>query len=205
MKSYVKELPCDYREAFHINAKNKTTGIKFNLAAFIILGIVMGVGCLFLIGQDKSYSLNLVEIMLLYGAFIIAMIMYIILHELVHGIAYKLMTRKKLTFGIGWSCAFCGVPDIYVYRRVAIIALIAPLITFTVLLLPLTILLYFVHPVYYIASLYILGMHLGGCVGDGYMTYLFIFRYKKPDTLIRDKGPEQYIYITDTNGHESEV
>ena len=127
--------------------------------------------------------------------FIVAMLAYIVLHELVHGIAYKWLTGEKLTFGISWSCAFCGVPNIYVKRRVALIACAAPLLVFSVIMLPLTVLLYFVDPLYYLLSALVFGLHLGGCGGDIYIILLMLFRYRNPETLVRDTGPEQTIYV----------
>ena len=39
------------------------------------------------------------------------------------------------------------------------------------------------------------GLHLGGCVGDLYDTYLLLFCYKEETTLIHDDGPQQVIYV----------
>ena len=123
------------------------------------------------------------------------MFLYIILHELVHGIVYKALTKQKLTFGLTWSCAFCGVPNIYCYRKTALYALAAPLTVFSIILIPLTVYLYFVNPVYYLMSAFILGLHLGGCCGDMYMMWLLLARFKSNKTLIKDTGPAQTIYI----------
>ncbi|MCQ2122483.1 MAG: DUF3267 domain-containing protein, partial [Fibrobacter sp.] len=60
------------------------------------------------------------------------MLVYIVLHELVHGAVYKLLTGQKLTFGFKASVAYCGVPDIYVYRRTALAALLAPFVVFDI-------------------------------------------------------------------------
>jgi hypothetical protein len=38
-------------------------------------------------------------------------------------------------------------------------------------------------------------MHLGGCCGDIYMTWLLLTRFKSPKTLINDTGPAQTIYV----------
>jgi len=203
MKNFEKELPEGYTLAYHINAKNKKTGLIMNLWALAILIVVGAVGAIpLLLDKSLSFEIGTVEMLVAYLVFMASMIVYIVLHELVHGIAYKLLTHEKLTFGMSWSCAFCGVPNIYVYRRPALIALIAPLVTFTVLLIPLSAVLYFVHPIYYALSLILLGMHLGGCVGDGYMTYLFLRVFRKSTTLVRDTGPEQYVYTKEVKDCE---
>ena len=194
MKNYEKELPSGYTEALHINALDKKLGLVLNLAALVILAVVVLLGLIpIFIGEPIEYD----SIMgfIASTVFIVAMLLYMVLHELVHGVAHKILTKEKLSFGISWSCAWCGVPNIYVYRRASLIALVAPLITFTVILLPLTVLLYFVSPYYYIVSLAILATHLGGCIGDIYMTFLLLTRFSDNAILVRDTGPEQYIYI----------
>ena len=195
-KYYEKELPQNYKLVYSIDATSKKVGLIFTLAAFIILVIVMGICIIPLVinnidlieRNDPKYAVTSF-------IFVIAMLLYIVLHELVHGLAYKALTKQKLTFGFSWSCAFCGVPDIYCYRKTSLIALVAPLITFSIILIPLTIMFYFIDPIYYIFSSFILALHLSGCVGDIYMTILLLIKYKSPTTLINDTGPKQTIYI----------
>ena len=203
MKRYETELPRGYALSYHINAKDKKTGIIMNLwALFIMLAVgALGARPLFI---DKTLIFDIEPLTLLtaWAIMMLSMIVYIVLHELVHGVAYKLLTKRKLTFGISWSCAFCGVPDVYVYRRASIIALVAPLITFTLVFVPLSVLMYFIHPIYYIMSLLLLAMHLGGCVGDGYMTYLFLKVFRDKNILMKDTGPEQFIYTQEVRDGE---
>ena len=197
-KNYELELPSDYELAIKINAKESKIGTIFTLASIGILILVMGI-CLipfFVKGEFINFDPTANNFYIIeYLVFFASMIAYVVLHELVHGIAYKALTKQKLTFGITWSCAFCGVPNIYCYRKTALIALIAPLITFSIILIPLVIILYFVNPLYYLIYAFILGLHFGGCIGDIYMTILLLTKYKSPSLLIKDTGPEQTLYI----------
>lgn len=196
MKNYEKELPSGYTEALHINALDKKLGLILNIAALVIAAVVVLVGLIpIFLSEPLEYD-NTKSFLVGIG-FFLSMIAYMILHELVHGLAYKLLTREKLSFGFSWSCAWCGVPDIYVYRRASLIALVAPLITFTLVLVPLSVCLYFVDCYIYIAALALFATHLGGCAGDIYMTLLLLTRYRDGAVLIRDTGPEQFIYIPD--------
>lgn len=194
--NFERELPKGYREAFHINAKDKGTALVLSIVALTITIAVFAVMMIpvFKSGIDLS-NVAPEYFFLFYGIFVISMVIYIILHELTHGVVYKLMTREKLTFGITPAAAFCGVPGIYTYRRCALAALVAPLITFTAVLIPIIIFFSMTMPLYYIGFSFIFAMHLGGCVGDGYLTYLLLTKYKKDDVLIRDTGPEQFIYV----------
>lgn len=196
-KNFEKELPSGYRQAYYIDAANKKTGLIFNLVALMIMALVMLLSAIPVIVSATAISTSYTEIFIALIIYFVAMLGYIILHELVHGAAYKLLTGEKLTYGMKWSCAFCGVPHIYTYRRAAIIAILSPLVVFTFLLLPITVLLYFVNPVFYFLSALILGLHLGGCCGDAFVFLLLIFKFKDKSTLIRDTGPTQYFYIQD--------
>ena len=46
-----------------------------------------------------------------------------------------------------------------------------------------------------IYAAFLLGLHIGGCTGDLYDTYLYLFKFRSPDTLMRDTGPKQTFYI----------
>ncbi len=197
--AFRRELPDGYVTAKHLNAKDLTFGLVFNGIAFLVLAVVMVLA--FLPLKDPGQVLKSPLLTPGYGlsltwlGFLLAMVAYIVLHELVHGIFYRALTGEKLTFGLSWSCAFCGVPHIYVSRRVAILSASAPLVIFSLVLLPLTSWLFFVDPLLYLLSAFLFGMHLGGCSGDVYLVSLLLLRYRHPDTLVRDTGPEQFICL----------
>ena len=177
-KMYEKELPLNYKEVKHIDATEKKFGIIMNVVAFVVLVIVMAISWLVLKIRYDRISSTLIESFIVLLLLCIVLPLYIVLHELVHGLCYKLLTKEKLTFGLSWSCAFCGVPNLYTYKKTALISLLAPFITFTVILVPVTIALYFVSPVYFLAASFALGLHLGGCSGDLYVTYLLLVKYQ---------------------------
>lgn len=196
--NYERELPAGYRQVFYLNAKDKKVGIIFNLIALVVLVLVLAAASIPLeMAPDLSYSVEFDpnQILIATWIFLLVMLLYIVLHELVHGIAYKALTGEKLTFGISWSCAFCGVPNIFVYRKAAIISAAAPLVVFTLIFLPVTAALYFVNPFIYFLGAVLLGMHLGGCCGDIYLICLLSWKFKNERTLVKDTGPEQFIYV----------
>ena len=196
--NFCRELPAGYTQAFYLNCKDFKVGLVFTLVSLVVMVAVMALSALpLLLGAQPGYMVEfegLQALWVMYG-FMALMLAYIVLHELVHGIFYKALTGEKLTFGISWSCAFCGVPNIYTYRRTALLSAAAPLVIFTVLMLPVQIAFFFVHPLFYWMMAFIFGIHLGGCCGDGFLILLLLVRFKDPRTLIRDTGPEQYIYI----------
>ena len=104
------------------------------------------------------------------------------------------MTKQKLKFGFSWSCAFCGIPDAYSYRHTAIISLIAPLTLFSIVFITLAIAFHGVNMMLYLLFALLFAIHFAGCVGDMYVTLLFLTRFRDKTTLMRDTGPEQTFY-----------
>ena len=196
MENYYRELPEDYREAMVVDAKAKKTSIVFTLSSFvltaaILIPILLTFGSLRALFEEYGRKRMLIAD----AVFLVCVVSYIVLHELVHGAAYKAMTHQKLTFGMTLTCAFCGVPDIYVSRKTALVALLAPFLTFSAILIPLTIWFYSFNMLYYLLSGILFAVHFGGCIGDLYMTALLLFKFKDPRTLVNDTGPKQTIYL----------
>lgn len=194
-QNFEAKLPEGYKTALHINAKSPKFGIIFNLIALVVLVVVMVVAIIPTRSGMKATVVDETPLLLVWGVLLVAMVAYVVLHELVHGVAYKALTGQKLTFGMSWSCAFCGVPDIYVYRRTALIAVAAPLLIFTLILVPLIVWLYSVNVIYYFAAAFLFGLHLGGCSGDIYVLLLLLFKFRDKRTLIKDSGPEQFFCV----------
>ncbi len=195
-KNFERELPKGYKEDFHIDARDKGTAIGLTVGSLIITAVVF-ILCLipvFKSGVDLSNP-NPVYFFIFYGIFVISMLLYIVLHELTHGLVYKIMTGEKLTFGITPAAAFCGVPKIYTYKKCALLAITSPLVLFTLILVPMVWLLSYIDGLYYIGFSFILALHLGGCIGDGYLAFLLLTRYKDKEILMKDTGPEQFIYV----------
>ena len=189
-QTFERAIPEGYREVYHIDAANKKTGLLLTLGSLLIAACLI---FFFFLSVD-SLSIDLRNLMKYNLVFLVVMLAYVILHELTHGAVYKALTKEKLRFGITWSAAFCGVPDIYTYRDTALKSLVAPLVLFSVILIPLLIWLYRVDAGWYLVAGLIFSLHISGCIGDLYMTALFLTKFKDPATLMRDTGPEQWIY-----------
>lgn len=187
-KTYESELPPEYRAVMTVDAKSKKVGIALNLAALGVMAAVIAIGALAVRpkGYFEHYSL-------LRTAWLLAALMaYIVCHELVHGAAYKLLTGRKLHFGMTLTVAYCGVPDIYVYRRTALLSLLAPFVVFSLLFGGLIFILQDEWDVMYVIVL--LAVHIGGCAGDLFDAGLYLFKFRDPVTLMQDTGPKQTFY-----------
>ena len=191
-ENFCVRLPEGYAEVYRLNAKSAKTGAIFTVGS-VVMALAVILPCLLCTG-GRIFSGDLLFDVVAIFAFALSAVAYIVLHELVHGAAYKLLTGSRLTFGVSLTVAFCGVPDIYVSRRTALISLLAPFTVFSLLFSALAAGLYFVNHTYYAVIILVLGIHFGGCIGDLYLTLLLLFKYKNKGLLMRDTGPEQFIY-----------
>lgn len=190
-RTFERELPEGYEAALTIDAGNKKFGLLLNLVALLpMIPAVIAVVAVLRGSLDEVFQSG--HFMGKWLGFLAAMLAYIVLHELTHGAAYYALTRRKLTFGLKLTCAYCGVPDIYTYRRTALISLLAPFTVFTVVFGLLS--LFLTDPLLRAFAILLLGLHVGGCSGDLYDTLLFLTRFRDPATLMRDTGPAQTIY-----------
>lgn len=193
MKHYETDLPEGCRQVFEIDAKNTKTGVILNVVA-LLLAILVFLPFLPSVVLDGAFRKEaFAHYWLMFGVWFGGYLLYIVLHELVHGAAYKLLTHRKLTFGLSLSVAYCGVPDIYVYRRASLIATLAPFVVFTAVFLPPA--LFVPVPALKTAFILLLCAHIAGCVGDLYGAFLMLFRFRDPKLLVRDTGPKQTYYL----------
>lgn len=197
MKNFEAELPQNYKLVKTIDAKNAKVGVVLNLIAMLVM-LASVIPAYFLINvpfremldlDNNNGMYSLVRVIVMFAIFVA----YIILHELVHGAAYKALTKQKLTFGLSLTVAFCGVPNIYVYRKTALIAVLAPFVVFT----PVFLTLCFVLPTALdkLLAAFMLGAHVGGCSGDLWVSGLLLFKYRDKMTLMNDTGPKQTFYV----------
>ena len=198
MKSdnFEKELPEGYELKLHIDAKSRKLRAIYLALGLVPILIMVVVACPII--EFVGGGLDSLDEPYGHVAWLIAVVVlmaYIVLHELVHGITYKALTGGKLTFGLSWDVAFCGVPDIFVYRKAAKISALMPFIVFTIIFVGLAVGLYFVNDCAFLVAALVLGMHIGGCVGDLHVTYMLDHKFKDSKTLMRDTGPEQFFYV----------
>jgi len=196
MENYYHELPEGYKAIKSIDAKDKKTIIWFNLVAIIMM-VIAALPFLVLKPVDMSNRDMYIPFVLIVS---IGMIAYIILHELTHGLIYKIYTKQKLTFGLTLFVAFCGVPNIYVSKKVSLVSVLAPFVLYSVILIPTLILMPANY--LYLAFIIIFAVHFGGCVGDLYVTNVLL--KLKGKILMNDTGPKQTFYQLDENAIVSE-
>lgn len=197
---YYKELPNGYKEVYSIDAGNTKTGLILNLIGlpimivmFIILMVIKSLVC-----GKINFDLSDGETSLVLFILCIVMILYIIIHELTHGLFYKSFTKEKLKFGLKLTCAYCGVPTIYMKKIPMIITALAPFVIYS--LIGVVLMIVVPYNVIFLAIDILFSAYVAGCVGDIYISFLLI-KYPK-ETLVNDTGAKQTFYILDRKEDE---
>ena len=203
-KTFERELPSGYRIATVMDASKGSFAVVFTLISFLFLIIGIAAVALPFAFAPTDTDVTLI----LPGAILMGMIVffvYIVLHELVHGAAYKRLTREKLTYGFTLTCAYCGVPKIFTYRRTALIAVLAPFVLFTLILIPALIFAYHVSFALYMVLGFVFAMHFSGCSGDVYVAALLLFKYRDSRVLMNDTGPRMALFVPCESPTEDDI
>lgn len=183
MKAFTA-LPEEYREIYAIDLqKDKKTSLLVNLLA-VVIGVAMAVPVHFVIpittlfDMGQGFKAYLVRFAVLMGL----CLAYIILHELVHGVAMKLCGTKKVKYGFTGLYAFAGSDEYYDKSAYLFIAL-APVVLWGVVLAVITPL---VSVPWFWVVYFIQISNLSGAAGDLFVTVKFS-RLPK-DILVKDYG-----------------
>ena len=205
-KHFEREIPSGYTEALKLDATSKKLGLLLNLINLVIVAVVLVPMFITLrLADIPTGALSNPNIFWLVPLIVLTIfLVYMVLHELVHGIAYKTLTGERLTFGITWSVAFCGVPKIYVRKACAVISCAAPLVVFSIIFGALTVAAAFIDRMMLTVFWVSLALHLGGCVGDMYVILLMMTKFRGKDVLMNDTGPVQTFFVREETERKSE-
>lgn len=187
------DLPAGYGEVVLYDTKSRrfrllTGPVSFLISALLAAGIVYA-KCGFSFADfpltlQPRYLFHIITLVLL-------VLVYTSLHELTHGAVYALITKERPIFGFYGSCAYCGVPGVYVKRWVALLSCGAPFLLFT----PVFGVLLAVLPLSPFWFVLLIGFanHFGGCFPDLWGC-IAMLRYDR-SLLMCDSGREQHFYV----------
>ena len=177
-------LPENYKEIYSIDLqKDKKMSLLVNLLALVI-AVILVVPMHFIVPISTLFSMEsgMQNYMLRFAAILVLMVLYMILHELVHGVAMKLCGTKKVKYGFTGMYAFAGSADYYGKKSYIFIAL-APVVLWGVVL---AIINPFVPTEWFWVVYLIQIINLSGAAGDLFVTVKFS-RLPK-DILVQDYG-----------------
>lgn len=186
----MKALPENYKKILVIDLKkNKKLSFLVNFIA-IVIAVVMIIPAHFIVPISVLFDMEqgLGNYALRFGVLAVSAVVYIILHELVHGIAMKICGTQKVKYGFTGLYAFAGSEDYYDKRSYIFIAL-APVVLWGVLLAVLTVV---VPDEWFWIAYSIQITNISGAAGDFYVTAKF--SKLSPDILIKDYGLGMTVY-----------
>jgi hypothetical protein len=186
----VEGLPEGYHEIYEIDLqKDKKMALIVNLLA-IVISVLMIVPMHFVVPFFTLFSMEsgLQRYMIRFGVLIVLIVLYMVLHELVHGGAMKICGTKKVKYGFTGMYAFAGSEDYYDKKSYIFIAL-APVVFWGIVL---AIVNCFVSAEWFWVVYMIQIMNISGAAGDLFVTVKFS-RFPR-DILVRDHGVGMKVY-----------
>lgn len=186
----VTTLPDGYREIYAIDLqKDKKMSLLINLLA-ILIAVILVVPMAFLMPISTAYSMEngMTDYFIRWGSFAVLLVVYMVLHELVHGIAMKMCGTKKVKYGFTGMYAFAGSDDYYAKKPYIFIAL-APVVLWGIVIAIIT---PFVPVEWFWIVYFIQVCNLSGAAGDLFVTVRFSRMPK--DILIKDHGVGMKVY-----------
>lgn len=183
-------LPEDYGEIYSLNLqKDKRAAIIVNLLALAIAA-VMAVSMNFFVPVTSFFDMSggIVRYFLRLAALIVLMVLYMVLHELVHGIAMKLCGTKRVKYGFTGLYAFAGSEDYYDKKSYIFIAL-APIVLWGTVLAVVN---FFVPTEWFWIVYMIQLINISGAAGDLFAAVKFSCMPK--NILIQDSGVSMRVF-----------
>ena len=174
-----------YKECTKIDlVKNKKEALLVNIYGIIIMVVMAVFIPLLIMGGIIEFNLE-TTFPLFFIVLLLSLILYIPLHEIVHGIVLKNYTDEKLSFGWKLVYAYCGSKEAVVDRKEYYAVALAPLLVFSVVFISLMVLNPSLSLVWYVMEI----MNVSGSVGDIYVS-IKLRKEKSRDILITDSGTD---------------
>ena len=183
-------LPEGYKEIYSVDLqKDKKMALLVNLLA-ICIALLLAVPMHFLVPISTLFDMEggLAAYTIRFAALLVLMIVYMVLHELVHGIAMKICGTKKVKYGFTGLYAFAGSEDYYGKKSYIFIAL-APVVLWGIVI---AIINPFVPVEWFWVVYFIQIINLSGAAGDFFVSVKFS-RFPQ-DILIKDHGVGMTVY-----------
>lgn len=193
MKSYTT-LPEGYREIYALDMhEDKKLAVWVNLLSLAIAA-VFAVPMLFVVPWWATFDVTdgMTGYWIKLAAMLGLTLVYLVLHELVHGIAMRICGTKKIRYGVKGVYAFAASDDHYRKKPYIFIAL-APVVLWGIVLAIVT---PFVPASWFWVVYFVQLMNLSGAAGDLYVTVKFSRMPR--DILIRDSGVGMVVYAKET-------
>ena len=186
----VNTLPEGYNQIYEIDLqKDKKMSLIVNGLA-VLITVLMAIPMHFIVPFTTIYNYDETSAQFYTRllVFMVLIVVYMVLHELVHGITMKMCGTKKVKYGFTGMYAFAGSDDYYDKKSYIIIAL-APVVVWGIVI---AIINCFVPSHWFWIVYFIQIVNISGAAGDLFVTVKFS---KMPsDILISDYGVGMKVY-----------
>ena len=182
------QLPKGYTAIFDLDLqKDKKLALLLNGFAILIVAVMTMIGAL-LIPLPTLFIIDGTITVLRPLILLFSLIIYVVLHELIHGICMKHFSGIPAQYGFTGLYAYAGSKAYFNKKSYTIIAL-APVIILGIILLSL----HFLLDTSWFWVIYLIQVNnISGAAGDFYVTYRFA---KFPaDILVQDSGVSMTVY-----------
>lgn len=133
---------------------------------------------------------GILEVLGLIAALLALTMLYIVLHEAIHGVFFWLFTRAQPQFAFKWAYAYAAAPDWYIERAPFLVTTLAPLVVITLL----GSVLFLVIPASWLLAVwFVIVMNASGAVGDLLVAYRLL-RYPS-GCMVQDRGDAVRFYL----------
>ncbi|MBQ6934001.1 MAG: DUF3267 domain-containing protein [Clostridia bacterium] len=186
----VKILPESYKEMYSVDLqKDKKKALLVNAIA-VIIAILMAVPMNSFVPISSLFSMEdgFGSYFLRFFVLIVLIVAYMVIHELIHGVAMKICGTQKIKYGYTGMYAFAGSDDYYGKGAYIFIAL-APVV---LLGIALAAVIPFVPDEWFWVVYFIQITNISGAAGDLFVTVKFAGFPK--DILVKDYGVSMVVY-----------
>lgn len=186
----VSVLPEGYGEIYSLDLqKDKKKMLLVNGIALLIALVMFIPGQAYIsIATLFDMSAGFSGWLIRYGVMVLGLVVYMVLHELVHGIAMKHYGAEKVKYGFTGMYAFAASDDYYPIKPYIVIAL-APIVVWGIVLAVIS---FLVPPQWFWVVYFIQIANVSGAAGDLYVTWKF--SRMPEDILVRDYGVGMTVY-----------
>lgn len=190
-------LPSDYQiyETINLN-KDKKINIFIQALLVIIIGFIIGLAIWFNFPIKSSLSLGAKIFITAFSC-----VIYMIMHELTHGVFFKMFSGIKPTYSVSFPF-LCTGSTAYLNKISYIIVGLAPVIIWGIILIALLLLL---PPNFFLCIYIVTGLNFAGAAGDYSLVY--VISRLSPMALIQDNGTEIKVFMPEGSimNHECEI
>ena len=184
------KLPDSYKEIYKVDMQNDKKMMLLVNGIALLITVAMIIPAAISVPFSATFSFGSSPLMLAirFICLFAGIVAYMVLHELIHGVAMKICGTKKIKYGFTGAYAFAGSEDYYGKAGYIFIAL-SPVVIFTIVfaflchILP--------REWFWVAYAWQIS-NISGAAGDYFVTLRFIPMPR--DILIKDAGVSMRVY-----------